>query len=372
MREDACRPNIPQQRPLVPTAKYRPIPAMTSIPSCPGGGSRPHGSVGQSVEEESAAAKREFVESLENLPQQHEYKTLLNQKQIIQDLSQFSKISHWIGDLQQNVQAIEEELVGQGSIKASQKLGDNATLCHKIFNAVKGLQADLENLRQQKDEESIEPRESDDLVSLVRSTQFESVKTAYFEAYWRFHSLVHNYEETVRKRRPVESSHQSLTTPSQCDIAQPKNTPDYDDVDASQHPSRRHSLDEQIHLPKSTTIFVEEEGQETVTETLQAVEERHEELQALERTLVDMRDLFVLFSTLVMEHGSMLNLAETKVQDAAQHVATAAADIKEAHYYYRKVGGRKWLCFDVTCGLLVLLAFLVAIAIYLAMKKFLF
>nr|XP_029724103.1 syntaxin-19-like [Aedes albopictus] len=318
----------------------------------------------------SLLKKREFLESLENLPQQHEYKTLLNQKQIIQDLSQFSKISHWIGDLQQNVLAIEEELAGQGSVKASQKLGDNATLCHKIFNAVKGLQADLENLRQQKDEESGEPRECGDLVSMVRSTQFESVKTAYFEAYWRFHSLVQNYEETVSKRRPVESSHQSLTSPSACDATQPTNPPDYDVTDASQHPSRRHSLDEQIHLPKSVTILIGED--ETATETLQAVEERHEELQALERTLVDMRDLFVLFSTLVMEHGSMLNLAETKVQDAAQHVATAAADIKEAHYYYRKVGGRRWLCFDVTCGLLVLLAFLVAIAIYLAMKKFLF
>ncbi|KXJ69495.1 hypothetical protein RP20_CCG026792 [Aedes albopictus] len=318
----------------------------------------------------SLLKKREFLESLENLPQQHEYKTLLNQKQIIQDLSQFSKISHWIGDLQQNVLAIEEELTGQGSIKASQKLGDNATLCHKIFNAVKGLQADLENLRQQKDEESGEPRECGDLVSMVRSTQFESVRTAYFEAYWRFHLLVQNYEETVSKRRPVESSHQSLTSPSPCDTTQPTNPPDYDVTDATQHPSRRHSLDEQIHLPKSATILIGED--ETATETLQAVEERHEELQALERTLVDMRDLFVLFSTLVMEHGSMLNLAETKVQDAAQHVATAAADIKEAHYYYRKVGGRMWLCFDVTCGLLVLLAFLVAIAIYLAMKKFLF
>ncbi|XP_062700920.1 uncharacterized protein LOC115264503 isoform X1 [Aedes albopictus] len=345
----------------------------------------------------SLLTKREFTESLESLPQQHEYNALLNQKQIIQDVSQFSKISCWISDLQQNIQNIEEELTGRRSINVSQKLDDNANLCAKIFNAVKGLQTDLQNLSKRKDERGGEQRENDDLVSLVRSTQFKSVKTAYFEAFWRFRSLVHNYEETVRKRRSVgwcdsqaqpslkihlspsylllfvESSQQSLTLPSQCDTTQPTNTLGYDFVDASQCFSRRHSLDEQIHFTKSTTILIEEE-EETAALKIQhhAEEERNQELKALERTLVEMRDLFALFATLAMEHGSMLNLAQSEVQDAAQHVATTAADIKEAHYYYRKVGSRKWLCFDVTCGLLVLLVCLVATAIYLAMKKFLF
>ncbi|XP_021694353.1 syntaxin-1A-like [Aedes aegypti] len=315
----------------------------------------------------SLLTRREIAESVETLAQQHEFRTLLNQKQIIQDLGQFSEIFRWIVDLQQNIQAIEAELSGSGSIKASKKLGDNATLCHKIFSAVKRVEADLEKLNLQKadDDGESSPSENDNLVDLVRSKQFECVKAAYIEAYWMFHALVRSYEQAVRKRDQCASSHQTLTSQSQCDVSKPN----HDDVDADHQPSRRHSLDEQIHPSDCTRIAIVEEN---ASETLQAVEERHQELHVLERTLVEMRDLFVLFSTLVMEHGSMLNLAETKVQDAAEHVATAAADIKEAHHYYRKVGGRKWFCFDVTCCLLVLLALLVAIAIYLALKKFLF
>ncbi|KXJ82869.1 hypothetical protein RP20_CCG010722 [Aedes albopictus] len=277
----------------------------------------------------------------------------------LNSLLTFSKVSCWISDLQKNIQNIEEELAGQRSINVRQQLDDTANLCAKIFNAVKGLQTDLQNLSKRKDERGENQRENDDLVSLVRSTQFKSVRTAYFEAFWRFRSVVHNYEETYIKRRSVESSQQSLTLSSECDTTQPTNTLGYDFVDASQWLSRRHSLDERVYFPKSSTFII---NKKTAALKIQhhAEEERNEQLKALERTLVEMRDLFVLFSTLVMEHGSMLNVAETNWENAAQHVATAKTNMKEAHRHYQEANnGRKCCCLDMTCSLLVLRNFFI-------------
>ncbi|EAT38666.1 AAEL009463-PA, partial [Aedes aegypti] len=277
----------------------------------------------------SMIMRREFAASVESLAPQHEYGTLLNQRQIIQDLGQFTEIFRWIRDLQQNVLDIEKELFGGGSIKASQKLGANARLCDKIHSAVRRLQEDLQKLNQQKAEGNAESSENNDMVSKVRHIQFESVKAAYYETYWKFRKLVMHYELVVKK----------------CD-----------------------QIDEQIHPPRCTTIIIEDNA----AEILQAVEERHQELRALEKTLFDMRDVWVLFSTLVMQHGSMLNVnqTESKVQHASNRVATAAAATKEAHYYYRNTGGTTCCCINVFHCLLVLLAIMVTMAVYLALKKF--
>ncbi|KXJ82870.1 hypothetical protein RP20_CCG010723 [Aedes albopictus] len=315
----------------------------------------------------SLLKRRELAVSIKNLSQQHEYETLRNQQQIIQDLDQFAKISESINELYKNVLEIEEELAGSGSVRVSRKLADNANLCYKIFTAVKVLQADLESLSQQRKDE-----DGDNLVSLVRSNQMECVRTAYFEAFWKFRSLVQNYEGIVRKRKLEASSHQSLASLSQCDIFRPKPVPCENSEDAVQESFRRHTLNENVHRPLHTTVLIEEEEvEEIAAETLKTVQERHQDLQAIERSLVEVRDQFVLFSTLAMEHGSMFNLTETKVQETTYHMATVAMDMEQANYYYRKVGSKDWFCSHTTCCLLMLLAVLVAIAICLAVKKFL-
>ncbi|XP_062538972.1 syntaxin-1A-like [Armigeres subalbatus] len=315
----------------------------------------------------SLLKKRQFAQSIEKIAHQHGPQTLLNQKQIVCDLAQFAEIIRWIAELLRNVDEIERAFSDDASIGSSQMLSDTATLCHKIFNSVKRMQAELEKINQQKSGETressgVDGDEGTDLVSLVWSSQLESAKSAYFDAFWKFQTLVRNYEQKMEECKRVVSSQTNISR-SQCDISQPTIC----NVDTSdQQSSRRHSLEDQKGFQKTDTI-----DKAAASETLQAVEGRYQDLQSLERTMLEMRDLFVLFSTLVMEHGSMLNLAETKVEDAAQHVAVAAEDIKEAYHYYRKAGGGKWLCIDVSRCLLVLLAFLVVIAVFLAIKKYL-
>lgn len=42
-------------------------------------------------------------------------------------------------------------------------------------------------------------RDQDDLVSRVRSVQFEGVKQAYIRTYWKFDGVVRRFEDTVRR-----------------------------------------------------------------------------------------------------------------------------------------------------------------------------
>ena len=110
---------------------------------------------------------------------------------------------------------------------------------------------------------------------------------------------------------------------------------------------------------------------EQAEEVLDQLVDRSQELAALEGSLLTMRNLFVLFSTLVMEHGSILNLAEENVQVASEHVAAAVVELKEARKYYRRTQSCRCWCIDMMTILMAILGLLMAILCWMIVKKFL-
>ncbi|XP_065075005.1 interaptin-like [Ochlerotatus camptorhynchus] len=155
--------------------------------------------------------KSEFKDLEDTSVQEHDRKILHNQKQILQDLKQFSEISRWIDDLQQNILDIEVNLFADendngdtGSVNVSQRLDENANLCFKIFNAVKRLQEDLDKLKQQQQNDDTEEEEG--LVNLVRRTQFDNIKTAYIDAYWKYNAVVRRYEDEIKDKSLVATN----------------------------------------------------------------------------------------------------------------------------------------------------------------------
>ncbi|EAT38668.1 AAEL009464-PA, partial [Aedes aegypti] len=286
--------------------------------------------------------------------QEHDFRTRYNQDLVLEDLDQFSEIASWIRQLHRNITDIEVNIFCEGWTKAYQKLRENANLCYRIYGAVKRLPGELEDKK--KAVPSQECRGDgdigeDDVVNRVRSVQFESIKTAYTKAYWKYDAVVRRYEDTVRRNSvvvpiPNEYSTADTTDPLVTTI-QHRRLSHCDKI------LRSKSLDEAFH-------------------TLQAVEERHQDLLALERSLMEMRDLFVLFSTLVMEHGSILNLAEGNVQAASRHVANGVAQLKTAREYQWQATKRRCLCFSETGFLVVILVVLVVIVLCMAIRKLIF
>ncbi|XP_058813612.1 syntaxin-1B-like [Topomyia yanbarensis] len=273
--------------------------------------------------------------------QEHEFWTIYNQERILDDLDRFSEISTWIRELQRNILDIEVNIFSEGFDKAGRKMKENATLCYKIYSAVKRMQNELTTQQW---------REQEEVVSRVRSVQYDSIKAAYLKAYWHYEALVGRLEETIKLNSCILSSRESLYQ-SDCGPA---------DRLLQETQYRR------LSQPCSTDDTIND-----ALSSLGAVEDRHHELRALERSLVEMRDLFVLFSTLVMQHGSLLNLIEGNVQTASDHVVSAVEKLETAREYQWKATGRNCLCFNRIAILLFILAVLTVIVFILIIKKFL-
>lgn len=152
---------------------------------------------------EELLERSEFKDFEYKFVQEHEFMTLYNQEQILEDLDKFSEIANWIRDLQRNVLDIEVQLFCEGLNKASQLLKENANLCYRIFTAVKELQTDLDKKWNARRKYCGKVEREEDLVSRVRSTQFESIKKAYIAVYWKYNAMVHRYEDTIRKNGSV-------------------------------------------------------------------------------------------------------------------------------------------------------------------------
>ncbi|XP_065074874.1 syntaxin-1A-like [Ochlerotatus camptorhynchus] len=306
---------------------------------------------------EELLEKSEFKDFEYKFVQEHEFITLHNQEQILEDLDRFSEIANWIRDLQRNILDIEVHLFCEGLIKASQKLKDNANLCYRIFGAVKGLQMEQDSKWDVRRKYCGKVERDEDLVSRVRSTQFESIKMAYIAVYWKYNAMVHRYEDTIRKSGSIVPFHVDPDQFTYYDASDPLL------LDGIQY--RRISLADQT-LQKFSSV------EEEARHTLNVTEERHQDLLTLERSLVEMRDLFVLFSTLVMEHGSLLNLVEGNIEVASVHVAKAAEDLKQARQLQWRVAKRKCFCLSRTALLVAVLGLLVVIAICVTIQKLLF
>ncbi|EDS39515.1 knolle [Culex quinquefasciatus] len=268
-------------------------------------------------------------------------------KDRLPELKKFGEIFSLINDLRRNIREIESQINGQESFKDDAKMAENANLCFRIFSAVKGLQAEM-------DKQAGSP-EVDELVREVRRVQFEGVQSAYIEAYWEYDAIVRRYEEEVKAK--VASNTVSLEVINEQSI-------EAQQEDAQQDAQHDEPTQLQVQLTADDSI-------EQVEQVLDQLVDRSQELAALEESLLTMRNLFVLFSTLVMEHGSILNLAEGNVQVASEHVAAAVVELKEARKYYRRTNSCRCWCFDMMTILMAILGLLTAILCWMIVKKFL-
>ncbi|XP_055586871.1 syntaxin-4-like [Uranotaenia lowii] len=285
--------------------------------------------------------------------QEHEFMTLYLQDKVLEDLEKFAEVSEWIRKLRRNVLDIEVNIFCEGFSKAGHKLKENANLCYKIYTSVRKMQADFER-------GGVRPKidDDDDLVARVRSVQFEGIKKEYISAYWKYHSVIRRYEDLVSRPHLIQSSRETVasleTEPTDALLLQKQVREAYPSANGA--PPKTYSDPELA----------------SAQNTLHQMEDRKHELMLLEKSLVEMRDLFVLFSTLVMEHGSLLNLIEGNVQLASGHVSKAVQHLQTAREFsWRATANRCW-CFNKITLMLVLLGILVAVAVVLALKKFLF
>lgn len=90
---------------------------------------------------------------------------------------------------------------------------------------------------------------------------------------------------------------------------------------------------------------------EIIMETQQAkqslaeIQARHLDIMKLEKSITELRDLFVEIATLVETQGEMVNRIETHVANAKSHVDKGGAEVNQAIAYRSKARIKKFICF---------------------------
>lgn len=96
-------------------------------------------------------------------------------------------------------------------------------------------------------------------------------------------------------------------------------------------------------------------------QTLAEIEARHSDIMKLEKSILELRDLFVDLATLVEVQGEMVNRIENHVAESRAHVDKARAEVNQAIAYRSKARIKKIICFTI---LILIIIAIVLTSIY--------
>eukprot|EP00891_Asterochloris_glomerata_P001953 jgi/Astpho2/1953/Aster-00466 len=119
-------------------------------------------------------------------------------------------------------------------------------------------------------------------------------------------------------------------------------------------------IDQMIDSGESETIFqkaIMEQGRGHVLDTLAEVQERHEAVKELEKSLMELHQVFLDMAVLVEAQGEMLDNIEQQVSKARDHVESGVGELIKAKKLQKST--RKWMC----CALVVLLIIIAVIVV---------
>ena len=113
--------------------------------------------------------------------------------------------------------------------------------------------------------------------------------------------------------------------------------------------------------PAIFTRGIEMETQQA-KQSLAEIEARHSDIMKLEKSILELRDLFVELASLVESQGEMVNRIENHVALSKSHVDQARAQVKTATEYRSKAAIKKTICFTI---LIFVIVAIVLASIYL-------
>lgn len=96
-------------------------------------------------------------------------------------------------------------------------------------------------------------------------------------------------------------------------------------------------------------------------QSLAEIQARHSDILKLEKSIMELRDLFVEVATLVETQGEMINRIENHVAHAKNHVDKGAVEVNQAIAYQAKARWKKIICFII---LILIITFIVVSVTY--------
>lgn len=121
-------------------------------------------------------------------------------------------------------------------------------------------------------------------------------------------------------------------------------------------------INEMIESGK-TSIWTQNLLRETedARQKLNAVQARHEEIIKLEKSIVEVHEMFLDLAVLVESQGAMINNIEDNVCKTSDYVRTATVELDLAVQHSRSFNKKRWICVGIIVVLLVIVAIILAI-----------
>jgi syntaxin 1B/2/3 len=103
--------------------------------------------------------------------------------------------------------------------------------------------------------------------------------------------------------------------------------------------------------------------------TLNAVRQRHEEIQRIEQTIVELGQLFEDLDRIVMEHEPLIQNIEQKGEEVQQNVEAGVGELDKGVKSARAARRKKWICFWI-CIAIIVVVVVIVVAYMAATGKF--
>lgn len=105
---------------------------------------------------------------------------------------------------------------------------------------------------------------------------------------------------------------------------------------------------------------IQEQGRGRILETIHEIQERHDAVKEIERSLLELHQVFLDMAVLVEAQGEQLNNIEYNVSHAANYVEHGTKQLHTAKQHQRR--SRKWMCIGIILLLILILIIVVPIA----------
>jgi syntaxin 1B/2/3 len=126
-------------------------------------------------------------------------------------------------------------------------------------------------------------------------------------------------------------------------------------------------LDRMIETGESETFLqraVQEQGRGNLIEAIQEIQERHDAVKEVERSLAELHQIFSDMSALVGSQGEQLKSIEDLMKEASSAIRRGSEQLKDAEKDQRST--RNW-----TCILIIILLIIVVVIVVALLVKFL-
>ncbi|KAJ3692037.1 hypothetical protein LUZ60_012387 [Juncus effusus] len=119
------------------------------------------------------------------------------------------------------------------------------------------------------------------------------------------------------------------------------------------------TIDNLISSGESETFLqkaIQEQGRGQIIDTISEIQERHDAVKEIEKSLLDLHQVFLDMAALVESQGHQLNDIESHVAHASSFVRRGTVELETAKEYQKS--NRKWTCIAIIAGMVLIVVIL--------------